>query len=149
MWSQPAFDIEPGVIVVLERPGGGAVAGPLKYDDYAGPNVEGKVVAVLRDVPRSPNKDKDATQCPRAAGSLGSKVQRAEKAKAAALVFVSDADTVKTGDDLLDFNYTAIGGSAGKIPVFHLKRSVLETMLKAGGAKELATIEAEINKEMK
>ena len=129
--------------------GYGTAAGPLKYDDYADLNVEGKVVIVLGDVPRNPNKEKDAPQFPRNAGSLTGKIKRAETAKAAALLFVNDADTVKTGDDLLDFNYTAVGSSSGKIPVFHLKRSALETMLKASGSQDLAVIEETINKQMK
>ena len=128
--------------------GYGTAAGPLKYDDYTDLNVEGKIVIVLRDVPRKPSKDKDTPQFPRNAGSLTGKIQRAEKAKAVAVLFVNDADTAKTGDDLLDFNYTAVGSTSGKIPAFHLKRSVLETMLKSNG-KDLATIEDAINQDLK
>jgi len=45
------------------------------------------------------------------------------------VLFVNDADTARTGDDLLDFNYSAVGRGRAKIPAFHVKRSVLEAML--------------------
>ncbi len=128
--------------------GYGTVAAPLKYDDYAGLDVEDKVVIVERDVPRSTNKE--APTFPRQAGSLNTKLQRAEKAKAAAILFVNDADTARTGDDLLDFGYFAANSqAAGKIPAFHLKRSVLEAMLKASADKDLSALEADIDKDLR
>jgi Peptidase family M28/PDZ domain/PA domain len=128
--------------------GYGTAAEPLKYNDYAGLDVEDKVVIVLRDVPRSTNKE--TPRFPRQAGSLSGKLQRAEKAKAAAIFFVNDADTARTGDDLLDFAYFAANAQgSGRIPAFHLKRSVLETMLKASADKDLATLEADIDRDLK
>ena len=78
--------------------GYGTVSGPLKYDDYAGLDVEGKVVIVERDVPRT--KNKETAQFPRQAASMNNKIQRAERAKAAAILFINDPETAHTGDDL-------------------------------------------------
>jgi hypothetical protein len=128
--------------------GYGAAAQQLKYDDYADLDVEDKVVIVERDVPRSTNKD--TPQFPRQAASLNSKLQRAEKAKAAAILFINDADIARDGDDLLDFEYLAAQPQAGgRIPAFHVKRSLVETMLRASADKELSAIEADIDRDAK
>src|SRR5262249_37483943 len=75
-----------------------------EYDDYAGLDVEDKVVVILRDVPRFDSKSNPfGGQQRRGLGSLNSKLTNAEKHGAAAVLFVNDADTASTGDDLLDF----------------------------------------------
>ncbi len=79
---------------------------------------------------------------------FANKIANAEKHDAAAVLIVNDADTARDGDDLLDFNYTAFGRSAGKIPVCHVRRRVLETML-PGGADALTVLEKDINRELK
>jgi hypothetical protein len=128
--------------------GYGTVSGPQKYDDYAVLDVEDKVVLVERDVPRSANKA--TPQFPRDAASMVNKVKRAEEKKAAAILFVNDGATARTGDDLLDFAYFAAAPQGGgRIPAFHLKRSVLEMMLKASADKDLAALEADIDRDMK
>jgi hypothetical protein len=127
--------------------GYGAKVDPLKYDDYADLDAAGKVVIVLRDMPRATNKD--VPQFPRNAASLASKMQRADRAKAAAIVFVNDAETARTGDDLLDFPYSCVGQALGKLPAFHLKRSVLEAMIKASADKDLSALEADIDRDLK
>ena len=122
---------------------------PAKYDDYADLDVEDKVVVVLRDLPRgsAPRADDDSPRFPGNA-SLAAKLLRAEQAKAAAVLFVNDADTARTGDDLLDFNYSAVGRGRAKIPAFHVKRSVLEAMLHSAD-KDLRAIEADIDRDAK
>jgi hypothetical protein len=139
------------------------------YDDYAGLDVKGKVVIVLRDVPRTTNR----FAVPdmrfggfRAFGSLTRKLGTADENGAAAVLFVNDADTARTGDDLLDFDYTAVGSAPSRnvpdpdkpgklkpipvnLPALHVKRDVLDQMLNNCVATDLATIEADIDRDMR
>jgi hypothetical protein len=113
------------------------------YDDYAGLDVADKVVFILRDAPEkvaSGEKRRRLT-------AFASKVASAESHHAAAVVFVNDAATAADGDDLLDFNFTALMSARGGIPVLHAHRSVLESML-SGGAKELRDIEEGVAKDL-
>jgi Zn-dependent M28 family amino/carboxypeptidase len=126
------------------------------YDDYAGLDVEGKVVVILRDIPRTTNTEFAGPASPfRRMASLTSKIFNAEKHKAAAVLLVNDANTAKAGDDLMDFNFTAVGGNlrakdpadgAAKIPALHVHRSVLELLL--GGEGALSSIETDIDRDM-
>jgi hypothetical protein len=115
------------------------------YDDYDAVDVADKVVVLLRGAPRSTDKERAHELMKGAPFSI--KIANAEKHHAAAVLIVNDADTARDGDDLLDFNYTAFSRSAGKIPVLHVRRSVLETML--GGMDALTTLEKNINRELK
>ncbi len=115
------------------------------YDDYEQLEVEDRIVVLLRGAPHSVDKERNAELAKGAPFAL--KIATAEKNRATAVLIVNDAATARDGDDLLDFNYTAFSRSAGKIPVFHIRRSVLETML--GGAEALTTLETDINRELK
>ncbi len=115
------------------------------YDDYEELEVEDKIVVLLRGAPHSDDKERNSELAKGAPFAL--KIAAAEKNRAAAVLIVNDAATARDGDDLLDFNYTAFGRSAGKIPVFHIRRSVLEAMI--GGADALTTLEKDINRELK
>src|SRR5262249_30398222 len=78
------------------------------------------------------------------------KLTAAEKKGAKAVLFVNDAETATTGDDLLDFNYTALSRATSRIPALHVKRSVVDTMLKALNKEEsLAQREQAIEKDLK
>ena len=144
--------------------------GPISpaYDDYADIDVAGKVVIILRDVPRTTNKIAmpDNRAGFRQFGALTRKLATAAEHGAAAVLFVNDSDTASTGDDLLDFDYTAVGSAAtrsvpdpdnpGKqksvpinIPVLHVKRDFLERMLFNVAFTDLATLEADIDRDMK
>jgi hypothetical protein len=116
------------------------------YDDYADVDVADKVVVLLRGAPSCADK-KRASELMRGAPFV-SKIAKAEEHGAAAVLFVNDADTARDGDDLLDFNYTAFSRSAGKIPVCHVRRSVLEMMLPEG-ADSLTMLEKDINRDLK
>src|SRR5262249_48720416 len=139
------------------------------YDDYGNLDVKGKVVVVLRDVPRATNRyvfpEGRFGSGFRMFGSITRKVANAYEHGAAAVLIVNDADTARTGDDLLDFDYTAVGSGAVKVvpdpdnkgkfkmtpahlPAVHLKRDLLERMLFNCTATELSTIEADIDRDM-
>jgi hypothetical protein len=118
----------------------------LKYDDYADVDVEGKFVVILRKTPNSgkPNNlfDTDMGQ----AASLGGKLETAIQKKAGGVIFVSHYSDEKSGDTLMPFGYG--GGGATKVPVHHIKRSVLAKWLEAEG-KKLSDIEKTIEEKVK
>jgi hypothetical protein len=127
--------------------GYGITTAEAKYDDYAGIDAADKVVIVLRDAPH-PADDTRAGQL-RGSAPMGRKIANAEKHKAAAILFVNDADTAKTGDDLLDYNFTAVRPPDCDIPAFHVRRSVLQTMLTDSAAADLGDLERDIDKDAK
>jgi hypothetical protein len=100
------------------------------YDDYAGVDVKGRFVVVLRQGPRAGAKEPPFD--PKAGNphtSLADKLGNAVRHGAAGVLFVnhrSDAD-----DALMEFGYAA--GADEKVPVFQVKRAVLDKMLAAGG----------------
>jgi hypothetical protein len=114
------------------------------YDDYADLDVADRVVFILREVPENLASGEKR----RRLAAFASKVSTAEKHHAAAVVVVNDAATASDGDDLLDFNYTALAASRAGIPVLHAHRAVLEAML-PGGAAELHKIESGIAQDRK
>ena len=142
----------------------------LAYDDYAGLDVADRVVVVLRDSPRSSYHQalskaralaateeerkrlgeliEEASGWKRPA-SFNEKVANAEKHHAAALLVVNDSETASTGDDLLDFTYTALGRSSATIPVLHLRRAIVETLFQSAGLPALKEVEGDINRELK
>jgi hypothetical protein len=121
------------------------------YNDYQGLDVAGKVVIALRDTPRATATEKEVVfegSRRRQLASFTEKLANAERHKVAAILFVNDAETARTGDDLLDFNYTALARTSNKLPAFHIRRAVLETMLLRSGA-ELSALEREIDRDLK
>jgi hypothetical protein len=148
--------------------GSGKVSGPLvfagygltvknqtaEYDDYAGLDVEGKIVVVLRDSPRG--GDRKALGLPTGGGfrgvdpvSLNVKLDNAEKHKAAALLVVNDAETAKTGDDLFPYSYTAMGRIIqAKIPALQIRRSVLQALLRDSALTDLRDLEQDIDRDL-
>ena len=123
----------------------------LQYDDYAGIDASGKVVIVLRDTPLATNRWASFDgQNRRRHGALTQKLSNADKHGALAIVFVNDADTAKDGDDLLDFDYLAASRLPKdlKLPAFHLRRAVLESMLSTSG-RSLGAIERDIDRTVK
>jgi hypothetical protein len=103
-------------------------AGDPDYDDYADLDVADKVVFVLREAPAGLASGEKRQRL----SSLTAKFAAADKHHAAALVIVNNASTAADGDDLLDFNYTALMINHAGIPVLHARRSVLESMLPRG-----------------
>jgi hypothetical protein len=126
--------------------GYGITSAKAKYDDYAGLDVAGKVVILLRGAPSVADRDRNVELMKGAPFAL--KVKNAQEHEAAAVLIVNDADTARDGDDLLDFNYTAFGRTTAKVPVCHVRRGVLEMML-SGGADALTALEKDIQRELK
>jgi hypothetical protein len=102
------------------------------YDDYAGLDVADKVVVVVRGAPHTGNRDRDRALMD--GGPFTIKLRNAERHHAAAVLFVNDHDTARTGDGLLDFDFTALDRPAQtKLPALHVRRSVVEPMLASHG----------------
>jgi hypothetical protein len=123
------------------------------YDDYAGLDVEGKVVVVLRDLPRGGDRKAlgfGVLNFRSDPASLTAKLENAVKHKAAAVLVVNDADTAKTGDELFPYSYTAMGSiTQAQIPVLQVRRSVLQAMLQASALTDLRDLEQDIDRDLK
>jgi hypothetical protein len=155
------IDLKPGDqfnVFGMSHPG--EVTGPLVfvgygitgpgYDDYKGVDVEGKIVVMLRDTPRADNRFTPfAGPAKREHGSFTKKMQLAVKNKAAGILFVNDRESAEGGDELLRFAYVAHAPSPSKIPAAHLRRSVLDMMLKSSRDVTLADVEADIDRDLK
>jgi hypothetical protein len=116
------------------------------YDDYENLDVEGKIVLILRDTPRAGNRFTSfASRFLHQ--SFTSKIRNAEKHKAAGIIFVNDRDTAHDGDDLLDFTFTAVGGPPASIPIVHMHRQVLDSMLESG-KNSLPEVEGDIDRDL-
>src|SRR5262249_14647780 len=120
-----------------------------QYDDYANLDVEGKIALVLREAPRASNNYAAERQLKMRHAALQQKIANAEKHKAAAIVFVNDQNMLPDGDDLMDFNFLAMVSSTAKIPVFTVRRAVLQKLLKSTADLDLETIEQDIDRELK
>lgn len=127
-----------GVVFV----GYGITAEKPAFDEYAGVDVKGKFVVVLRKAPRYGTKDApfatDSTH-----PSLVGKVENAVQHGAAGVLFVNDA--AEKDDALMAFGYAR--GAVQDIPVLHIKRAVLAQML--GGAAALMATEIGISENLK
>ena len=118
------------------------------YDDYAGLDVKGKVVIVLRKTPRFNSKVPFSPDAERRYAPLVTKIANAEQHKAAALLFVNDHDTAAKSDDLMPFDYAAAGGRA-EFPVLHVRRALVDQMLQASAGMTLAELETDIDRDLK
>lgn len=113
-----------------------------KYDDYAGLDVKGKIVVVVRRTPQADDpKGLFGQNNPLA--SLVSKVQTALDHGAVGVLFVSDTATAGDSDKLMIPEQTAGATMAG--PVMHVKRDVVDALLKDKNTN-LADWEKQVNK---
>src|SRR5262245_49722176 len=139
------IELQPGVhFEVTGGSGGGTVTGPLvfagfgvtapalNYDDYKDLDVKGKVVVVIRRVPRWDSKDApfggSDSEKQRLAALLN-KFFTAEANRASAVLLVNDASDDPTGDKLQPFSSISGFGGGVSIPVLHVRRSVLDAVL--------------------
>ncbi|OAI54528.1 hypothetical protein AYO44_14795 [Planctomycetaceae bacterium SCGC AG-212-F19] len=130
--------------------GYGVVAPDIGYDDFKDVNVEGKIIVVIRKVPRAANQHTpfDGAKMNNHQG-LQTKISNGELKKAAAILLVNDADTAKNGDPLMDFNYTASAGGSNKLPAIHVKRSVLDPILQSSLGAGIPELERDIDADLK
>lgn len=131
--------------------GYGATAPQIKYDDYQDVDVKGKIVVVLRHVPRWSDKhfefDGDRQE---QHAALTNKLANAQLNRAAAMVLVNDEDEVKDkGDKLIPFKDLAQGFSTHAIPALQIKRAAVEPLFASTPEKSLRALEEAIDKDLK
>ena len=125
----------------------------LDYDDYAGLDVKGKAVLILRREPRqadekSPFKARGLNRL----SDLRRKAANALDHGAKAVILVNDGKTApdKSHDTLLPFGYA--GGEVDQsatIPFAMITRELADQVLEAAGAPKLAEVEKAIDADLK
>jgi hypothetical protein len=118
----------------------------LKYDEYVGHDVKGKIVVMVRRTPRYTSDKPFGGDRRNEFASLEKKVALAEANKAAAIILVNDVS--EPGDALPGFSYLAAATSS-KIPCVQVKRSVLDPVLQSGLGMSLKEIEKSIDADLK
>ncbi|MCU0714964.1 MAG: M28 family peptidase [Pirellula sp.] len=119
------------------------------YDDYAGIDVTGKVVVVLRKEPQAddPKSPFDGTE-PSQHALFTTKEINAAKHGAAALILVNDAKSDQDAPDTLFPIGTGGGLIKDQIPTLFMKRSLLAKWISQAG-KSLEDVEKGIDSDLK
>jgi hypothetical protein len=147
--------------------GYGITAPEIDYDDYAGVDVVGKAVIVLRHEPRRQiAADPSGAGKPSNHAYLTRKITNAVEQGAAAVLFCTDANSLRTAagggsgdvpvrddelsdhDRLLDFR-VHVRDFPRQVPVLHVRRAAVQAMIRQAGAMELADIERRIDEQQK
>lgn len=130
--------------------GYGITAERLGYDDYAGQDVKGKAVLVLRREPRqdddqSPFDGKRDSQF----ATFRHKATNAFQHGAAMILIVNDlAGSGNEVNNLLSVNQAGFD-TISKLPIVHLSRDFADKILKAAGEPSLAELEQQIDEDLK
>ena len=121
----------------------------LDYDDYAGIDVKGKIVLILRREPRQ-DDEKSPFDGKRISmyADLRFKATNAFQHAAAGVLLVNDGVTAKDRDVLLPFNFAG-GELSSTIPFAMITRELADKLLAAAGSPTLATVEKEIDADLK
>jgi hypothetical protein len=135
--------------------GFGISAPELKYDDYAGLNVEGKIVVIFRRTPRYGEKGDKRFDTAVPAGEesphafYDAKIEQAVKHKAAGLIIVNDTSGAAKTDPLQQYGNHAVGTTPAPFPVLFMKRATFDEILSAGKWKSVKELEEAINDKLK
>jgi hypothetical protein len=135
--------------------GYGITAPELKYDDYEGIDVTGKIVVMIRRTPRYGERgdqrfDKSAATADESKyAPFVAKIENAAAHKAAGVVIVNDVSSAALRDPLFQFGNHSQGTTPAPFPVLYAKREVVEAMIAHGPIKSLADIETLIDKDLK
>lgn len=128
--------------------GYGVTADGIKYDDYKNVDVKGKIVILLRKLPRWDNEHVPfAGKRKRQHAALVNKLANAELHKAAAMILVNDRTT--EDDDFIPFRDISRGASSGSIPALQVKRAVVDKILLSSLGRGLPEIERAISSDLK
>ncbi len=123
--------------------GYGIRAPKLGYDDYAGRDVRGKIVVVLRHGPRERAADYAFRGSNRSHLTFLGKAQVAEKAGAAGMILVNDLTHHPGQPDRCITKLPSVGGGV-QIPAIFARREVVEAAFAAAGA-DLKALEKRID----
>lgn len=138
--------------------GYGITAAKYNYDDYAGLNVQGKVVVLLRNEPQGPRADQvfngsDLTDH----AYLLTKIANAHQHGALAVVLCTDTRSLKVGEDgvtnsahadpLLNMELTS-GLGTETLPVIHCRRALVEHWIATSTGQSLHDLEQAIDEKV-
>ena len=101
------------------------------YDDYAGVNVEGKVVVVIRREPQSYDGGAFDGTTTTSNAYIDRKLELMLKAKAAAVLFVNEAASAPTTETDELATPSSFGNDGEALPFAHVKQEVIDRILKA------------------
>jgi hypothetical protein len=122
------FSGKNNVMADLVFAGYGISAPKLKYDDYEGLDVKGKVVVVMRN---SPEYDKPRSDFDKYS-SLRYKATTAKDKGAVGIIFVNGYMPVDSADGLVKFKFDRAPG-AKDFPVVQIKRNFADLLFKSAG----------------
>jgi len=115
------------------------------YDDFKGLDCAGKIVVVMRKVPRWDNEHAPLAGELHGHTGLDTKIGTAEINKAVAVILVNDRSEAADGDKFVkDLSASAVG-----VPVVQMRRGVLDMMLVSGKGMTLADLEKDIDRDLK
>jgi hypothetical protein len=115
------------------------------YDDFKGLDVAGKIVIVLKRVPRWDNETAPFAGDKNLYAGFDRKIGNCEMNKAAAVIFVNDRSEGADGD-----KFTTVSGAyPADIPVVQVKREAIDTLLAAGKGSKLLDLEQAIGGDLK
>ncbi len=122
----------------------------LDYDDYAGVDVRGKAVLVLRREPQlDDEKSAFAGKMTTTYATFAHKATNAFQHGAAALLIINDAAGLKGAEDQL-LRFTAAGVEENSpIPIIALSRATADRLLATSGLPKLAEAEKAIDADLK
>ena len=125
--GQSAFDKEAELVFV----GYGITANDHNFDEYKNVDVKDKIVVLIRREPQQNDADSvfDGTDVSQHA-RITRKVQSARDAGAAGIIMVNDNVTANTPEKDVLASPDEFGASVARIPFFHVKRSVIDNLLK-------------------
>ncbi len=121
--------------------GYGIISEAPSYNDFADVDLTDKVAIILRRMPKQ-SADADPKYKDDLA-TLTSKINFATEKKAKAILLVNDV-SVKDADDLVRFNFAGTRAKKETPPVVHVKRAVVDQLLKKAGSDSLAALESTI-----
>lgn len=125
--------------------GYGITAASEKYDDYAGlAAAKGAAVVVLRQEPQkdNPHGAFDGNQTSEHA-ALVRKAANASEHEAGLVIFSNDAD--EGGDELMPFSKPGEGSDSRTMPILHVRRSVVDDIVKRSLGRSLTEIQKGID----
>ncbi len=122
----------------------------LDYDDYAGLDVKGKAVLLLRREPQQDREDSPFDgRRPSDFATFRHKATNAFQHGAAAVLLVNDFAGLGSGADELFKFYSAGAEVNSPIPFLFLSRDCADRLLAAAGAPDLQTLERRIDETLK
>ncbi len=139
-WMPLSFSSNGKMSGELVFAGYGITAPDLKYDDYSGIDVAGKIVIIMTNSPTNAATNNTFFQYE----SIYKKILRARENKAAGIIVISDYYT----EDVLPKLVFSLASKSSGIPVIKLRREYVEDIFSDLG-KDLKSIQKKINSKSK